>query len=193
MHFKGEKLRFLLCAFFIAHPLLRMYNEDEEKDMKTISEARKELGLTQVEAAKALNISRRKLQNYEAMESEENYLDNSIYEEILKQISDYVVDETHGFVTFYQIKHAANLVFGKHEQVKCAYLFGSYARGEQTEKSDVDIFVVVKGPMGMEYYGMAADLSEILHKQIDLVSLNQVVGSEPFLERLLREGVKIYG
>lgn len=161
--------------------------------MKTIQEARKELGLTQVEAAKALNISRRKLQNYEAMEPEEDALMNSVYEDILKKLSDYVVDETHGFVTFHQIRHAANLVFGKHEQVKCAYLFGSYARGDQTAKSDVDIFVVVKGTMGMEYYGMAYDLSKILHKQIDLVGLNQVVGSEPFLERLLREGVKIYG
>lgn len=161
--------------------------------MKTIQEARKELGLTQVEAAKALNISRRKLQNYEAMEPEEDVLMNSVYEDILKKLSDYVVDETHGFVTFHQIRHAANLVFSKHEQVKCAYLFGSYARGDQTAKSDVDIFVVVKGTMGMEYYGMAYDLSKILHKQIDLVSLNQVVGSEPFLERLLREGVKIYG
>lgn len=160
--------------------------------MKTIQEARKELGLTQIEAAKALNISRRKLQNYEAMEPVEDDVMNSVYEDILKKLSDYVVDENHGFVTFHQIRHAANLVFSKHEQVKCAYLFGSYARGEQTSKSDIDILVVAE-PMGLEYYGMAGEIEDILHKKIDLVSYRQIVGSEDFLERLLREGVKIYG
>ena len=160
--------------------------------MKTISEARKELGLTQVEAAKALNISRRKLQNYEAMESQEEEVMNSIYEDILKKLSDYVVDEAHGFVTFHQIGHAANLVFSRHEKVKCAYLFGSYARGNQTAKSDIDILVVAE-PMGLEYYGMAGELEDLLHKKIDLVSYRQIVGSEDFLEQILREGVKIYG
>lgn len=160
--------------------------------MKTISEKRKELGLTQVEAAKALNISRRKLQNYEAMETDEEDVNNAMYNFLLKKLSDYVVDENHGFVTFHQIRHAANLVFSKHEQVKCAYLFGSYARGNQTAKSDIDILVVSE-PMGLEYYGMAGELEDLLHKKIDLVSFRQIVGSEDFLARILREGVKIYG
>lgn len=161
--------------------------------MKTIQEARKELGLTQVEAAKALNISRRKLQNYEAMEPEEDALMNSVYEDILKKLSDYVVDETHGFVTFHQIRHAANLVFSKHEQVKCAYLFGSYARGDQTAKSDVDIFVIIEGQMGMKFYGLGMEIEDILHKKVDIVTLHQSIGNEEFLKRILREGVKIYG
>lgn len=161
--------------------------------MKTISEKRKELGLTQVEAAKALNISRRKLQNYEAMETDEEDVNNAMYDFLLKKLSDYVVDENHGFVTFHQIRHAANLVFSKHEQVKCAYLFGSYARGNQTASSDIDIFVIIEGQMGMKFYGLGIELEEILHKKVDIVTLHQSVGNEDFLKNLLKEGVKIYG
>ena len=160
--------------------------------MKTIQEVRKELGLTQIEAAKVLNISRRKLQNYEAMESEEAQY-NRIFNNILEQLKDYRVDEDHGFVTFHQIRHAANLVFSKHEQVKCAYLFGSYARGDQTAKSDVDIFVIIEGQMGMKFYGLGMEIEDILHKKVDIVTLHQSIGNEEFLKRILREGVKIYG
>lgn len=161
--------------------------------MKRISDKRKELGLTQIEAAKALNISRRKLQNYEAMETDEEDVNNAMYDFLLKKLSDYVVDENHGFVTFHQIRHAANLVFSKHEQVKCAYLFGSYARGNQTASSDIDIFVIIEGQMGMKFYGLGIELEEILHKKVDIVTLHQSVGNEDFLKNLLKEGMKIYG
>ena len=78
--------------------------------MKSIQQVRKELGLTQVEAAKALNISRRKLQNYEAMKDEEAQ-ENRIFNDILKKLEDYWIDEEHGFVTFRQIKHANNRLY----------------------------------------------------------------------------------
>ncbi len=163
--------------------------------MATLREIRKQLGLTQVEAARGLNVSRRTLQKYEKLDEDPENDDDSITMEYLcnKILEMVQVDEIHGFVTLHQIKQAAKGVFEKHPQVQVAYLFGSYARGEQTIKSDVDIFVVIEGHMGMEYFGMSEELKDILNKNIDLVSLNQVVGSEDFLKRLLREGVKIYG
>ena len=161
--------------------------------MKTIREARKELGFTQVEAAKATNVSRRTFQNYEALDNKEAEDINEVYDRILKLLENYRIDENHGYVTVKEIKNVANIVFRRHKEVKCAYLFGSYARGEAKPTSDVDILVVIKGQMGLDYYGMAYELEELLHKKIDLVSHRQIVGSEDFLERLLREGVKIYG
>jgi uncharacterized protein len=34
-------------------------------------------------------------------------------------------------------------------------VFGSYARGEATEKSDIDIAVEINGPMGLNFIAMA--------------------------------------
>ena len=80
----------------------------------------------------------------------------------------------------------------KYPEVSCAYLFGSYARGEATGKSDIDILVVCP-PMGIKFYGIATELEEQLHKRIDLHTHRQIKNNEKLLERILKEGIKIYG
>ena len=44
-----------------------------------------------------------------------------------------------------------------------AWLFGSYARGEQREDSDVDIMVSLdkSQPIGLKFFGMYVDLKEL--------------------------------
>jgi uncharacterized protein len=51
-------------------------------------------------------------------------------------------------------------------------VFGSYARGEQTEKSDVDILVELSEPIGWEYVDLKEYLEQILGKPVDLVTKN---------------------
>ena len=160
--------------------------------MKSLRDVRKQMGLTQIEAAKAIKVSRRTYQNYEAIDVNDPEQLNAAYEHILSLLEEYNVDENHGYVTFKQIKNAAKHIFFQHKEVKCAYLFGSYARNQATPKSDVDI-LVVSDPMGLDFYGMSVELEQFLHKKIDLVSHRQIAGNEDFLERILREGVKIYG
>ena len=54
--------------------------------------------------------------------------------------------------------------------VERASLFGSIVRGEDTDKSDVDILVSIKRPMGIfEFMGLQFALEEAL-KKVDLVS-----------------------
>jgi predicted nucleotidyltransferase len=50
-------------------------------------------------------------------------------------------------------------------------LFGSFARGEQSKESDIDILVELNGPMGIEFVDLLIDLEQIFggHK-VDLVS-----------------------
>ena len=76
--------------------------------------------------------------------------------------------------------------------IKEVYLFGSYARGEATGTSDIDILVVCP-PMGMKLYAMVGELEKLLHKQIDMHTHRQLAENERFLEQVLKDGTKIYG
>ena len=78
----------------------------------------------------------------------------------------------------------------KTQPVLKAWLFGSYARGEETPDSDVDILVDLdySKPVGLEFIQMQLDLQALLKKPIDLVSsrgmskyIKPYVDSEKFL------------
>ena len=49
-------------------------------------------------------------------------------------------------------------------------IFGSYARNEQLEHSDVDILVDFIKPIGLEFVDLAEELEQILRIRVDLVS-----------------------
>jgi len=56
--------------------------------------------------------------------------------------------------------------------VEKAWVFGSYARGEQTRKSDIDVLVrfVKNKPITLiDYAKIMNNLSDVLHKKVDLV------------------------
>ncbi len=57
------------------------------------------------------------------------------------------------------------------QPVERAWLFGSFARGEQTEGSDVDILIVPDKSVGLfKLSGMHLDLQDLLHLNVDLVT-----------------------
>ena len=75
--------------------------------------------------------------------------------------------------------------------VKKLSLFGSYARGEATEDSDVDLLVDRGGSVGgWAMGGLYMDLCEALGKKLDLVT----TGSQDhaFLERIRNDEVMLY-
>lgn len=49
-------------------------------------------------------------------------------------------------------------------------LFGSYARGQQRENSDVDILIEVDPSIGLAFVDLAERLEEILGVHVELVS-----------------------
>lgn len=63
-----------------------------------------------------------------------------------------------------------------------AYVFGSYASGEATEKSDIDLLIDwdYTQPIGWNYVGFWRELKEKLNKEVDFVSLKWV---DPLIEK----------
>jgi hypothetical protein len=49
-------------------------------------------------------------------------------------------------------------------------IFGSYARGEQTHESDVDILVEFKESVGFTFIHLADYLEELLQTKVDLIT-----------------------
>ena len=73
-----------------------------------------------------------------------------------------------------------------------AWLFGSYARGEQRADSDVDILVALdkSQPIGLKFFGMWNDLEELLGSNVDLVSEGTLL---PFAQETAeRDKILIY-
>jgi predicted nucleotidyltransferase len=48
-------------------------------------------------------------------------------------------------------------------------IFGSYARGEATENSDIDIAVDITGPMGLNFIAMADEIEGLFGIKTDVV------------------------
>jgi predicted nucleotidyltransferase len=49
-------------------------------------------------------------------------------------------------------------------------IFGSYARNQQNDRSDLDILVEFNKPIGIDFIDLAEELEQILSIKVDLVS-----------------------
>ncbi len=63
--------------------------------------------------------------------------------------------------------------------------FGSFARNEQTEGSDVDILVELTGPLGWEFFDLQDTLEYALKMKVDLVTVNAI--KEQLKDAILQE------
>jgi predicted nucleotidyltransferase len=53
-------------------------------------------------------------------------------------------------------------------------VFGSYARGEATIDSDIDIAVEITGPMGLNFVAMADEIEDLFGIKTDIVPLRSI-------------------
>ena len=154
--------------------------------MNTLKQLRKQSQLTQIEAAKICGVSRRTFQTYE-----EKGNINCTYDDLVKLLNE--IKDHPLILPLRYIKEKACNVLSRYPQVQCAYLFGSYARGEANAKSDVDFLVVAPELGGFEFAGLHYDLRTALGKDVDLVSHDSLLTSEKMLRDILNQGVKVYG
>lgn len=68
-------------------------------------------------------------------------------------------------------------------------LFGSYARGDNTENSDVDLLVEYKKPMSMfDHVRIQREFEEKLGKSVDLVTKRSV---HPYIKRYVEKDLRV--
>lgn len=80
----------------------------------------------------------------------------------------------------------------KKYKAEYAILFGSYARGEATRESDIDI-IIVGGTnfSALDVLAFGEELRELTNKKVDAFELREVEQNTEFYQNILREGVKI--
>jgi uncharacterized protein len=78
----------------------------------------------------------------------------------------------------------------KKNGIKKAGVFGSYARGEQKKKSDIDILIQPARNMSLlDFSGLKIELEETLQMKVDLVSYKYI---HPYLkDKILAGEVRI--
>ena len=67
------------------------------------------------------------------------------------------------------------------DKIRSIALFGSYAKGTQTKKSDIDILVELTAPVGFDFFTTEYMLADELKKKVDLFphdSLNKYLIDE---------------
>ena len=73
-----------------------------------------------------------------------------------------------------------------------ALLFGSYARGDATASSDIDLVVVGgAGFRARDIFAFGEELRQLTHKDADVFELRELNVGTPFYENVMQEGVRI--
>lgn len=155
--------------------------------MNELKRNRLELNITQEEAARLLNISRRTYQKYETIENNDPKLDYYVFK--FKELNK--VDENTGLLSIDKIKAVVSSIMSKYK-IKTCYLFGSYAKSKANPSSDVDL-LIESDITGLDYYGLVEELRSGLHKKIDLLTLNSISNNAEMMYEILKDGIKIYG
>ncbi len=157
--------------------------------MEELKELRVKNKLTQQQAADLVGIS---LRSYKSYENDLNKKDSIKYRFIFQTLYNLnPMDETHGILQVEDIKQICSGIFKKYDVTFC-YLFGSYAKGNASPESDVDLLIETN-TKGLKYYGLVEDLRTGLKKRIDLLDVNQLDQNPELMREILRDGIKIYG
>lgn len=154
-----------------------------------LKDLRREKQMTQKEVADLVGIS---LRSYKSYENDDKYKNTIKYNYICEKLLKYnIIDEENGILTIERIKQICNEVFVNYD-VEFCILFGSYARKEANDKSDVDLLISTE-VKGLMYYELVEKLRSSLHKKVDLLDIQQLEGNLELTRSILKEGIKIYG
>lgn len=92
--------------------------------------------------------------------------------------------------TIEEIKKITKNVFSKKDFIEEAYLFGSYAKGNAKDDSDVDIIAITNKQMDRNFFSLYPELEDELGKRIDIYCDKEL---EPrFYNSIRKDLIKIY-
>lgn len=157
--------------------------------MGELKELRMEKKLTQQQVADLVGVS---LRSYKSYENDKEKAGSIKYIYILGKLKEInPIDEEHGILETDYIISKCREVFENYPVHFCI-LFGSYAKGKAGEKSDVDL-LISSDVRGLKFFGLVEELRQALHKNVDVLSLEQLKDDFELTSEILKDGIRIYG
>lgn len=155
----------------------------------TLKDLRIEKELTQIQASQYAGIP---LRTYKQYENDETKTGTIKYQYLCEKLEKYnYIDEEHGILKIEKIKNILNKIFAEYNVDFC-YLFGSYAKGTATEKSDIDLLISTNVE-GLRFFGLIEKIRQETKKKIDLLDVRQLRDNTELITEILKTGIKIYG
>ena len=156
--------------------------------MNYIKDLRKQQNLTQVQASELVGIP---LRTYKVYENDAKKIGSIKYNFIVNCLEQNgLIDEKHGILSLGQIRDACQTVFEEYKVDYCI-LFGSYARGQAKQSSDVDLLISTE-VTGLRFYGLVDKLRIALKKRVDLLDFKQLTNNLELCNEIMRDGIRIY-
>lgn len=158
----------------------------------TLKEARTAYRLSQADAAKIVGVPVRTFRRYEADEEYGSVFKRTQFLALLSKECE--ITEDKGLLSVEEIKNKTTALFDSiyKGEVDFCYLFGSYAKGYATEKSDVDLCIATS-LTGLDVVGLSEDIRNVLKKKVDLIRFNSLNDNLELIHEIMKDGIKIYG
>lgn len=158
----------------------------------SIQALRENLGLTQTALANRLNIPVKTIRNWEQQLREpSSYMTELVIDAMLrKQLDQHLVDDTNYIPSFLTIKEKVKSVVS-HYNIDKVYLYGSYAKGNQTHLSDIDLYMV-SDIDDLTYFGLLEDLRNSVNKRVDVLINKTIKKDSPIEKEVERTGILLY-
>ena len=154
-----------------------------------LRDVRNDFNLTQKEAALSIGVPLRTYIRYEKSGDEKNLKYVKMIE-LLKE--KFEITENKGILSIETIRKVLTPIFEEYgEEIDFCYLFGSYAKGYETEESDVDLCVSAR-ITGLSFVGLIDKIHSGLKKKVDVLRLNDICGNYELLNEIMKDGIKIY-
>lgn len=99
---------------------------------------------------------------------------------------------TSNIISIEKIKEKTMPILSKYP-VNKAILFGSYAKGEATKNSDMDLYIDTNGKLrGLDFVGLLEILVDALGADIDLIDKSHIEPDSLIIQEIEDGGVVIY-
>jgi len=158
-----------------------------------IKTVRENLGFTQEMVSTLTGIPVKTIRNWEQeIRKPSDWAVDLLIDRMLREKNEQTqtIDETTGVLSFLTVKKIVQQV-AKDYDVDHIYLFGSYAKGEATEYSDVDLYME-SSLFGLKYFEFIENLREKLSKKVELLSNMTIKESSRIEEEIKKTGVLLY-
>lgn len=153
----------------------------------SIKQARQKAKMTQTQAAAFTGIPLRTYVRYENGSSGISQIKKDYIKGKLVELTE--ITESKGILDLEDLKKEVSTVCKKNNIGIC-FLFGSYAKGYATEKSDVDLLVETN-KTGLAFFGLVEEFRQALHKKVDVLRIEDIQNNRELLTEILKDGIRI--